>query len=55
MNGTVTLNGTPLAYGAGWTMVNGNTIRLLGQACSALQASPNPSVSASFPCKTVIF
>ncbi|HEU0036768.1 MAG TPA: vWA domain-containing protein [Kofleriaceae bacterium] len=53
--GTVTLNGMPLTYGVDWELVNGNIIRLLGQACTNLKNSPNPMVQASFPCGAVIF
>jgi hypothetical protein len=52
--GVVTANGMTLTYGTDWELVNGNTIRLLGQACTDLKASPNPMVSASFPCGAVI-
>ena len=55
MNGTVTLNGVTLTYGTDWTLVNGNIIRLTGQACTSLKSSANPMVSASFPCGSVIF
>jgi von Willebrand factor type A domain len=52
--GTVILNGTPLVFGTDWELVNGNTIRLLGQACTDLKSSPTPMVTASFPCGAVI-
>lgn len=55
MSGTVTLNGMPLHYGTDWTVVNGTTIQLIGQACSTLKSSTNPMVDASFPCGAVIF
>ncbi len=54
MNGTVTLNGTPLTYGSDWELVNGNVVRLLGQACTSLKSSTNPVVNASFPCGAVL-
>jgi hypothetical protein len=44
-----------LTYGTDWILVNGNVIRILGGACTALKATPNPTVSASFPCGSVIF
>jgi hypothetical protein len=50
MNGTVTLNGKVLTYGTDWTVVNGTTIHLVGQACTDLQSSASPMVDASFPC-----
>ena len=52
--GQVVLNGMQLMYGTDWTLVGGNTIRLLGAACETLKASANPVVTASFPCGTVI-
>jgi len=53
--GTVTLNGMTLTYGTDWTLVNGNTIELIGAACTTLQQSANPVVDASFPCGAIIF
>lgn len=53
-NGTVTLNGTVLNYGTDWELVNGDTVRLLGQACTNLKTAINPVVNASFPCGAVI-
>jgi hypothetical protein len=53
-SGTVTLNGSTLMYGQDWTLVNGNTIELVGAACDTLKSSSNPSVDASFPCGSVI-
>jgi hypothetical protein len=52
--GSVSLNGAQLTYGTDWEVVNGTTIRLLGQACDALKSSSNPQVQASFPCGSVI-
>jgi hypothetical protein len=52
--GSVTLNGMQLMYGTDWEVVNGTTIRLLGQACDTLKSSTNPQVQASFPCGSVI-
>lgn len=54
MNGTVTLNGMQLMYGTDWQLVNGNIIRLVGNACTTLKNSTNPQVNASFPCGAVI-
>jgi hypothetical protein len=53
-SGTVTLDGQTLTYGTDWTLVNGNTIELIGAACDTLKNSANPSVDASFPCGSVI-
>ena len=55
MNGTVMVNGQTLVYGVDWDLVGGNIIRLKGAACTALKASANPAVSATFPCGSVIF
>jgi hypothetical protein len=52
--GSVTLNGMQLMYGTDWELVNGTTIRLLGQACETLKSSTNPMVQASFPCGSII-
>ena len=54
MSGTVTLDGMALTYGTDWTVVNGTTIELLGQACTRLKSSSNPTVDASFPCGSVL-
>lgn len=55
MNGTIVVNGQTLSYGTDWILVNGNVIRILGGACTALKATANPTVSATFPCGSVIF
>jgi hypothetical protein len=52
--GTVTLNGMMLMFGTDWILVNGNIIRLIGQACTDLKNSTNPMVNASFPCGAII-
>lgn len=54
MNGTVTVNGVQLTYGSDWILVNGNIIRVQGQACTNLKNSMNPMVQATFPCGSVI-
>ena len=54
-SGTVIVNGMTLTFGTDWILVNGNIIRLTGAACTNLKASANPTVSASFPCGSVIF
>jgi hypothetical protein len=55
MNGTVTINGVQLTYGTDWTLVNGSTIRIEGDACTTLKTTPNAQVSATFPCGSIIF
>src|SRR5262249_39114140 len=55
-NGTVIVNGRTLMYGTDWTVdPNGMVIHILGQACTDLKNSANPTVDASFPCGSVIF
>ena len=55
MSGHVTLNGMTLTYGTDWTVLaDGMTLELEGTACSTLQSSSNPTVTASFPCGSVI-
>lgn len=53
-NGQVLVNGVPLTFGTDWELVGGNVIRLLGQACTNLKNSPNPMVTATFPCGAVL-
>ncbi len=55
MNGIVVINGKMLVFGTDWMLVNGNIIRLIGQACTDFKNSTNPMVSATFPCGSVIF
>lgn len=55
MQGVVTVDGMTLTYGTDWMLVGGNTIHLVGAACASLKSTANPSVSASFPCGSVIF
>jgi hypothetical protein len=52
--GTVTLDGQTLTYGTDWTLVNGNTLELIGAACDTLKNASNPSLDASWPCGSVI-
>jgi hypothetical protein len=54
MEGTVTVNGVKLTYGTDWILVNGDMIRILGNACTSLKTTPNPAVAAQFPCGSVI-
>lgn len=54
MSGIVIVNGMTLMYGTDWILVNGNIVRLLGAACTAFKNTPNPTVSATFPCGVVI-
>jgi hypothetical protein len=53
--GTVTLDGTPLTFGTDWTVLSdGTTLELLGNACTTLKNASDPTVTATFPCGTVI-
>jgi len=55
-SGQVTLNGTNLVYNTDWTLdPDGLTIHVIGSACTALKASANPVVDATFPCGAIIF
>lgn len=54
MNGMLTINGQQLQYGSDWILVNGNIIRVQGQACTNLKSTPNPNIQASFPCGSII-
>jgi len=54
--GIVKLNGTTLRFGTDWAITpDGMGISLLGNACTTLKNSPNPTVSATFSCGAVIF
>jgi hypothetical protein len=55
MSGTVNLNGSTLAYGTDWKVVNGNTLELLGSACDTLKNSAMPKVDATFTCGATLF
>lgn len=54
--GQVVLNGTPLAHGTGWTLsADGKTIELIGADCQTFKNGDTATLSATFPCGTVIF
>jgi hypothetical protein len=53
-SGMVTLDGMQLTYGTDWTVVNGNTLELLGAACTTLKTAANPTVTATFSCGAVV-
>lgn len=55
-SGTVALNGMPLGYGDpnGWTIVDGNTLELLGDSCQEWLDDPAVVLEASFPCGVII-
>lgn len=52
--GSVTLNGVELEQGTDWEVVDGDTIRLIGQACDDLLADSDATVTATFPCGVVV-
>jgi hypothetical protein len=58
--GTVTLNGKPIPFddpGApeeGWRLKTPGTLELVGEACKTLKATPNATLSARFPCGTIV-
>ena len=51
--GTVSLGARRLVYGRDWDLVDGDTMRLLGDACEAL-LSTDDALSAQFPCDTIV-
>jgi len=54
--GIVTLNGNPLVYNTDWSLdADGVTLHLKGAACTTFKTAPNATVSAEFPCGTIIF
>ena len=54
MNGMLSVNGQQLQYGTDWILVGGNIIRVQGAACTMLKSTSNPTISASFPCGSII-
>jgi hypothetical protein len=48
--GTVTLDGQPLAAGTDWHLRDGGTLELLGAACDSILAGGDHTVEASFTC-----
>ena len=52
--GTVTLNGNVLTFGTDWEATGAMGIRLIGAACDTLSSTPDPIVTANFPCGAVI-
>lgn len=51
----VTLNGKGLAYGSEWTLMGTRTLLLQGAACDTFKNSDSATLSAEFPCGTVLF
>lgn len=54
-SGSVKIDGTELVYGDpnGWVLVNGDTVRLQGEACNTLKIEVS-FVDITFPCGTVM-
>jgi hypothetical protein len=58
--GTVTLNGKTVPYDdpglpdEGWHLKTSSTLELVGEACKTLKSTPNATLSASFPCGTIL-
>lgn len=52
--GTVTLNGMNVPFGTGWHLKDASTLELLGSACTTLKSTPNASLSAQFPCGSIL-
>ena len=51
--GTVQLNGTTLTYGTDWTVLDAQTLQLVGAACDTFLSTPTATLSADFPCGAV--
>jgi hypothetical protein len=51
--GEVTLGRKRLAFGTDWTLVDGDTMRLLGGACQTLLATSDP-LTGRFPCDVIV-
>jgi hypothetical protein len=58
--GIVTLNGKTVPFDApgapeeGWRLKTPSTLELVGEACKTLKATPNATLSARFPCGTIL-
>jgi len=52
--GEVVMNGDTLEYGTDWTMVDEDTMELIGAACQTFLDTDNVSLSAQFPCGGVV-
>lgn len=52
--GDVRLNGQSLVYGTEWQMVDEHTLELLGDACDTFLNEDSVSLSATFPCGSVV-
>jgi hypothetical protein len=58
--GMVTLNGKMVPFDTaglpdeGWRLKNASTLELVGEACKTLKATPNATLSARFPCGSIV-
>lgn len=52
--GHVALDGTELEFGTEWTMLDGKTFEILGDACETIKDANLHHVSAVFPCGVII-
>jgi hypothetical protein len=52
--GHVALDGTELDFGTDWTMLDGKTFEILGDACETIKDANLHHVSAVFPCGVII-
>ncbi|MBK9071133.1 MAG: VWA domain-containing protein [Myxococcales bacterium] len=52
--GTVQLNGTTLTHGTDWTVLDAQTLQLVGAACETFLSTPTATLSADFPCDAVV-
>jgi len=52
--GNVRLNGVTLEYGVDWTLIDENTLELLGSACDTYLNADQVDFDADFPCGAVV-
>lgn len=52
--GLVALDGTELAYGTEWQMIDGKSFEVLGDACEIIKDGNLHHVSAAFPCGVIV-
>jgi hypothetical protein len=54
--GDVRMDGAPIAYDAtnGWTLTDGRTMELHGEACTDFLGAGAPTLTAEWPCGTII-
>jgi len=52
--GTVTMDGKPLAFGKDWRLLDAHTLEILNSACESLNTGESHALRATFPCVAVI-